>query len=107
MISYLLLVSQHFNMISEKAKKILSEHEEVAFYLRKVIEQIRPQKVILFGSKASGPSTSSSDTDFDIVADGFIDTTGIFGAVDMVDLRRASGNLRDEIIKEGIVIYER
>ena len=94
-------------MISEKAKKILSEHEEVAFYLRKVIEQIRPQKVILFGSKASGPSTSSSDTDFDIVADGFIDTTGIFGAVDMVDLRRASGKLRDEIMKEGIVIYER
>ncbi|MFI5135122.1 MAG: nucleotidyltransferase family protein [Chitinophagales bacterium] len=94
-------------MISERAKTILREKKEVAHYLNQVIEHIDPQQVILFGSKAREEADAASDTDLAIVADHFFDTTEIFGAVDIVDLNRVPENLREEILKEGIILYER
>ncbi len=94
-------------MISESAKQILKKHREVDHYLRQVIRSMNPVKVILFGSKATGKADKSSDTDLAVVTDHFFDTTAIYGAVDIVDFNRAPEKLKDLILKEGIVLYER
>ncbi len=94
-------------MITESAKLILKKHSEVDHYLKQVIRSMNPIKVILFGSKATGKADTSSDTDLAVVTDHFFDTTEIYGAVDIVDFNRAPEKLKQLILKEGIVLYER
>ncbi len=87
--------------------RILKTHEEVAFYLRKIIEQLDPEKVILFGSKATGEANELSDTDMAVTGVQRFDTTQIYGAVDIVEYETAPEALKKKIQKEGIVIYEK
>lgn len=90
-----------------KAKEILSKNPEVRWYLKKIIEQLKPEKVILFGSKATGTSTRASDTDFAVVGAANFDKSEIFGALDIIDFEKASKDLQDIILKEGIVLYDK
>lgn len=83
------------------------EKEVVSFYLEKIIKTMNPQKVYLFGSKAKGNFTSTSDTDFAVITDGLFDTTEIYGAADIIDFSRASETLKKEILDFGILLYER
>ena len=89
------------------ALKILNAHEEVAYYLNKIIEQLHPEKVILFGSKAKGEGNKFSDTDMAVVGVKNFDTTRIFGAVDIVQYEKAPESLKEKINNEGIVLYEK
>ena len=91
----------------ELAQEILKSHKEVAFYLDKVIQQLDPEKVILFGSKATGSATNFSDTDIAVVGVKHFDTTEIFGAVDIVEYEKVPQSLQEKIQKEGIVLYEK
>jgi len=92
---------------STLASKILSAREEVAYYLNKIIEQLQPEKVILFGSKARGEGDRFSDTDMAVVGVKNFDTTQIYGAVDIVEFETADAALKERIQNEGIVLYEK
>ncbi len=81
--------------------------EEVAYYLKKIVATMNPKKVILYGSRVNGTACEHSDTDFAIITDGFADTTEIYGAVDIVNMNRVSDTLKEIILKEGVVLYER
>lgn len=96
-------------MISNPAitSKILEANSEVAYYLRKVIEQLDPEKVILFGSKAKGEANEYSDTDLAVLGVRRFDTTQIFGAVDIVEYENAPDTLKEKIQSEGILLYEK
>jgi len=87
--------------------KILEANSEVAYYLRKVIEQLDPEKVILFGSKAKGEANEYSDTDLAVLGVRRFDTTQIFGAVDIVEYENAPDTLKEKIQSEGILLYEK
>lgn len=89
------------------AAEILNAREEVAYYLRKIIEELKPEKVILFGSKARGEGDQYSDTDLAVVGVRNFDTTQIYGAVDIVQLETADAALKELIQNEGIVLYEK
>ena len=81
--------------------------KEVEYYLQRIIEKMNPEKVILYGSKAKGTADQYSDTDFAVITDGFADTTEIYGAVDIVNMNRVSDELKEIILNEGVVLYER
>ncbi len=89
------------------ASKILNTHEEVAYYMNKIIEQLQPEKIILYGSKAKGEDNEFSDTDIAVVGVKKFDTTEIFGAVDIVEFEKAPESLKEKIEAEGIILYER
>lgn len=83
------------------------------------IRNVNPEKVYLFGSKARGDSTDSSDYDIAFIFDikhknSWVDfVTTVYDApltiinVDLVDFNLASTELKKSIEQEKIVLYER
>ncbi len=79
-----------------------------------ILKYIKPKRIILLGSRARGNSTRTSDIDLAIeteddllslkeILDEEVSTLLKF---DVVNLKKASDNLKTDILKEGIVIYE-
>lgn len=74
-------------------------------------------RVVLFGSRARGDAGERSDVDLAIRGDGSLLTLARVSEIadeaptlllfDVVDLDHASARLREQIEREGIVIYER
>lgn len=74
------------------------------------------QMVVLHGSRARSEQHARSDWDLAYLADDGLDHLALLDdlaaqlhtdAVDLVDLRRASGLLRFRVARDGRVIYER
>ncbi len=72
--------------------------------------------LVLYGSRARGQARPDSDWDLGYIADGPFDVdeflaaaVGAFGsdAIDLVDLDRASGQLRFRAASEAVVLYAR
>ena len=72
--------------------------------------------LVLYGSRARGEASARSDWDFGYVADPDCDIGGLAAAlgaavgsddVDLVDLARASGLLRQRAASEGQLLFER
>jgi predicted nucleotidyltransferase len=90
---------------------------------QRISEQLRPlfnrpdlQMVILFGSQAAGEARHESDLDLALLGDHPLDlisfTTETIrllkeSRVDLVDLRRASPLLKMEVVRKGLLLYER
>ncbi|MDQ3021561.1 MAG: nucleotidyltransferase domain-containing protein [Bacteroidota bacterium] len=98
--------------MTAREKKILSKTIEI------IIENLNPQKIIMFGSRAKGKSTINSD--FDLAVDmkrPDIRTRRIFEekiynevglySVDLIYLNSIEKNFRDLVLKTGRVVYER
>jgi len=94
-------------MITAEAEQIFKKYVEVQHYLNQVLRSMNPDKVILFGSKATSKADQHSDTDLAVVTQQVFDTSKIYGAVDIVDYNVAPEKLKELIQKEGIVLYER
>ncbi|MCY7411068.1 MAG: nucleotidyltransferase domain-containing protein [Chitinophagales bacterium] len=94
-------------MITKNAEQIFKKHAEVQHYLNQVVRSMNPEKVILFGSKATGLADHNSATDLAVVTNQIFDTTEIYGAVDIIDYKNTTKKLKEIIQKEGIVLYER
>ena len=94
-------------MITAEAEQIFRKYVEVQHYLNQVLHSMNPDKVILFGSKATGKADQYSDTDLAVVTQEVFDTSDIYGAVDIVDYNFATKKLKELIQREGIVLYER
>lgn len=72
------------------------------------------ERVILFGSRARGTNTERSDIDIAVSGgniDGFYfdmkDNVHSLLLFDVVDLSNITDDLRDEIKKDGVTIYEK
>lgn len=86
-------------------------------------DQLRPlfnradlQMVLLFGSHAVGEARHDSDIDLALLGDRPLDLVSLTtemirllkqSRVDLVDLRRASPLLLMEVVRKGILLYER
>jgi predicted nucleotidyltransferase len=83
------------------------------------VRAVDPDKVILYGSRARGDARKDSDYDLAFVFPGgrhdrwvrFVvdldDAAVTLLPVDLLDWNEASGSLREQIGREGIVVYER
>ncbi|MFC1596026.1 nucleotidyltransferase domain-containing protein [Candidatus Margulisiibacteriota bacterium] len=79
-----------------------------------ILNNVKTKKVILFGSRATGKYSVTSDIDLAVDTDD--DISVIRGLLreeiptllkfDLVDLKNANDKLRKEIFEEGIVLYE-
>jgi predicted nucleotidyltransferase len=95
--------------------------------LEPVVAHFKPQRVILFGSKARGDARPDSDIDLLVVVDDdtppqafsaksvYQSRSGYHGAVDILPCRasvlasraRAKGSFADIVLREGVTVYER
>ena len=95
--------------------------------LRRIVEQLNPRRVILFGSRALGTAHEDSDWDLLVVVDddapkGAISSRALYeagrgfrGAVDLLALRESSFQNRRDIVgslpwialTDGVIVYER
>lgn len=89
---------------------------ELAQKLRPLFERPDVQLVMLFGSYVSGNVHPRSDLDLAILAQEPLDLVGLtteiiqllhLNDIDLVDLRRATPLLAREIVRQGVVLYER
>ncbi len=88
-------------------KEIFDAYPEIEIYLKKIINEFNPEKVILFGSKATGVADSTSDSDFAIVTEQPFDENAIIGALDIMNYHKVDDHLKKEIDKEGVVLYDK
>jgi predicted nucleotidyltransferase len=101
-------------------------HEEIAQLTARIVEAERPEKIILFGSYASGTATESSDIDLLVISRSTLPrrerevrlTRQLFGSgvpydllvltPEEVDERlRRNGPFIREILSTGQVVYQR
>src|ERR1039458_8087809 len=101
-------------------------HEEIAQLTAKIVEAERPEKIILFGSYASGTATESSDIDLLVISRSELPrrerevrlTRQLFGSGVPFDLfvltpeeveerLRRNGPFIREILSTGQVVYQR
>jgi len=59
-------------MITLEAEQIFKKYVEVQHYLNQVLRWMNPDKVILFGSKATGLANEHSDIDLAIITSGIL-----------------------------------
>ncbi len=80
--------------------------------LKEIFAKHHVRLAVMFGSRARGSSRPSSD--FDVAVEGEVDTIALAAAlsdavlanVDVVDLDRLSYSLRNEVLRDGKVVYE-
>ncbi len=99
----------------------------IKYIIDKVVSEIHPDKIILFGSYARGTATKDSDLDLFIIKDGKVENREIRRKIDLLLFGRRFGvdiivrkpqeveaNLRDNnpfyvyhIFRDGRVVYDR
>jgi len=102
-------------------------NELITYIIDKIVWEIHPEKIILFGSHATGTATKDSDLDLFIIKDGEEENREIRRKIDLLLFGRRFGidiivrkpqeveaNLKDNnpfyiyhIFKDGKVIYDR
>lgn len=99
-------------------------YEKIERYISKLVEEIDPQKVILFGSFARGDFHQGSDVDLVVIADwsqGFLDRIRIllelnselplepigYTPEEFSKMLSQGNRFAQRILEEGIVIYEK
>ena len=99
----------------------------IKYIIDKIVKEVRPDKIILFGSYARGTATKDSDLDLFIIKDSKVDNREIRRKIDLLLFGRRFGvdiivrkpqeveaNLRDNnpfyayhIFRDGRVVYDR
>ena len=94
------------------------EHERIQSIVAPIAEKFGVERVALFGSRARGEATATSDYDF-LISRGRIDSLLTYAAfvreleaafgshVDVVTDTSSDADFIDAIAGEGIVLYER
>ncbi len=100
--------------------------EEIKIMAGKIADNFQPERIILFGSTASGRATGESDIDLCVIKNGIKDKPGeivkirkilgnspwpidmlIFNSEEFARRRDIFGTVQYEIDKNGRVLYER
>jgi CRISPR-associated protein Cmr1 len=97
------IFDEFWNGLKTRGKeKLLSQPDKLNKVKAKIENELSPEKIILFGSKARGDFYEKSDIDIAVETDENIELAEIDGAVDIVNLRRVDKTLKVKIKKEGI-----
>ena len=68
--------------------------------------QLKPKKIIIFGSIADGTFKKGSDIDIAVDTEIPISMLDCIGNFDVINIKKVDKKLKDEILKTGIVYYE-
>ncbi|MCX7761001.1 MAG: nucleotidyltransferase domain-containing protein [Hydrogenothermaceae bacterium] len=94
--------------------------KKVEEYIQDIVEELKkynPERIILFGSRAKGTATKSSDIDIAVDLDldyreerklkeKLDEISGLY-SVDIVFLPKVKEEFKQQILKEGVTLYER
>lgn len=83
--------------------------------LRETVQCVHPRRVLLYGSRARGDYSARSDIDLAVEGGDktqllrlrLEDTVPTLLRFDVVDLAGVSASIKEEILREGIIIYEK
>jgi len=97
------------NELKNRGKEfVLSQPEILNNIVEKIKTKCNPDKIILFGSRASGDAHKNSDIDIAVESPkNPISSIDITAHLDIVDFTTANSSLKDKIKREGVTIYER
>ncbi|MGB9808701.1 MAG: type III-B CRISPR module RAMP protein Cmr1 [Caldanaerobacter sp.] len=91
----------------ENKEYVLSLPETLNDVLDKIKSRVEPEKIYLYGSRARGDFGKKSDIDIAVETDKSIENIDLIGLFDIVNLNKVGSDLREKILKEGILLYER
>lgn len=101
------------NIKAVEKRNVGLSQEQLRNIVDVIVRRAHPQKIILFGSRARGNYTSTSDIDIavDCVKDELIvhiieEEIRTLLKLDIIHLHSVDKRLRDEIAADGIVLYE-
>ncbi|MFW0885026.1 type III-B CRISPR module RAMP protein Cmr1 [Candidatus Acidulodesulfobacterium sp. H_13] len=98
-------INEFWNGIKrENIEKVLSIPDTVKDLKARIVKELSPSKVVLFGSRARGDFHKDSDTDIAVETDKNIGLSNIAGSIDLVDLKNIDDDFKKAIEKEGIEI---
>lgn len=94
--------------------------KKIEEYIQEIVEELKkynPDRIILFGSRAKGTATKSSDIDIAVDLDldyreerklkeKLDEISGLY-SVDIVFLPKIKEEFKQQILKEGVTLYER
>lgn len=80
-----------------------------------VLDTVHPDKIFIYGSRARGNYKDNSDIDVAVDSSNDIGHVGVFlnedvrtlKKIDIVNIRNVNKELRSNILKEGVKIYEK
>jgi CRISPR-associated protein Cmr1 len=78
--------------------------DELNSLRKKIVNELSPKKIVLFGSRARGDFKKNSDIDIAVDTQKNIEMTEISEAVDIVNINKVPNEFKEKIEKEGIVI---
>ncbi len=93
-------------------------HKIMSQIVTTIVTHVRPKKIIIYGSRARGDFKRTSDIDIAIECDDDTNETGILNEIlnediptllkcEIINLEKVETKLKDEVIREGIVVYEK
>jgi uncharacterized protein len=101
------------NQSVEKVNVGLSQ-ELIQNIIDVIVRQVHPSKILLYGSRARGHHTLTSDIDIaidcgenDFLIQSIDEEVQTLLKLDIVNLRKASKQLQREILDDGILLYEK
>ena len=98
-------IDEFWNVIKkDNIEKILSMPNILKDIKLRIVKELSPSKIILFGSKGRGDFHKNSDIDIAVDTDTSIGLSNVSGPVDLVNLKDIDGNFRKVIEREGVEI---
>ncbi len=102
------LIDEFWNKLKSKGEEfILNKPESLDKIVNKIRNELNPERIILFGSRARGDAHKNSDIDIALKTEHSIEKLSITGPFDIINLNRASPEIKEKIKKEGVILYER
>ena len=86
-------------------EEILLVPDKLKEIKQRIIEEAKPKKIYVFGSRARGDFHEKSDLDIAIEG-GSVGKLEISGNLDIVNIDKAGTSLKRRIEREGVLIYE-
>ena len=98
------IIDEFWNSVSGN-EEILLIPDKLNEIKQKILKELNPKRIYVFGSRARGDFHKKSDLDIAIEG-GLIEKLDISGNLDLVNLNKADTFLKQRIKKEGVLIYE-
>jgi len=99
------LLDEFWNEVKNKEIEcILSIPNELDELRKKIKQELSPQEIVLFGSRARGDFHKKSDIDLAVATNKSIEFANVTGNIDLINLNKIDDDFKKKIEKEGIKI---
>ncbi len=75
--------------------------------INKIKVELNPSKIYIYGSRARGDAYKNSDIDIAVETDTPLEKLKVYAPLDLVNMKKVSGDLKEKIEREGVLLYER